>query len=230
MFHPVSTLVSSVECVYVGTNTCSFDSIFWNQLSVKVSSNNRYAVFAASRVLLDCSVHFSVRVSRVGEVQLLPLTILSLLFFVLLLSLFSSSQLRIHSGTSPSTLQSLSLPPAFSFQTLISSRFVFIVVVFTPLACWTVSVNLFEFLPAASFTCASVASLVSLCCRVVIPASVSHLSTAHSRCDEFLKLPFFHLIFNLRFNVLVLDVLERSTLTCLPCLMCVQCLTYSILF
>ena len=97
---------------------------------------------------------------------LLPLTILSLMSFLLLLLLFSSSMLRVHNGTSPSTLQSLSLPPPFSFQILISSRFVFIVVVFTHHACWKISVNLSELLPAASFTCTSVASLVSLCCRV----------------------------------------------------------------
>ena len=83
---------------------------------------------------------------------------------------------------------------SFSFQIFISSRFVFLVVVFTPHANWGVSVNLFELLPAASFTCTSVTSLVSLCCRVdvttrslsFIPASLSHLSTAHSRSDDFL--------------------------------------------
>ena len=56
MFHPVSSLVSSVECVF--TNTCTFSSVSWSQLSIEVSSNNRYAVSAVSRVLLDCSVPF----------------------------------------------------------------------------------------------------------------------------------------------------------------------------
>ena len=124
---------------------------------------------------------------------LLPLTILSLLFFLLLLlSLFSSSKLRKHSVTSPSTLQCFESASSFSFQIFISSRFVF-VVVSSHHACWKVSVNLFELLSAAPFTCASVASLVSLRCRVYlttrslpfVPASVSRLSSAHNRCDEF---------------------------------------------
>ena len=46
------------------------------------------------------------------------------------------------------------------------------------------------------------------------PRLCPRLSTAHSRCDEFFWLPFLHLIFDPRFNVLVLDILERSTLIC----------------
>ena len=124
---------------------------------------------------------------------LLPLIILSLLFFLLLLlSLFSSSKLRKDGGTSPSTLQCLSLPLPFPFRSsfllVLSSLFV----VFSPHACWKVSINLFELLPAASFTRVSVFSQVSLCCRVYlttpclpfIPASLSNLPTAHNRCDE----------------------------------------------
>ena len=70
MFHPVSTFASSVECVF--TNTCTFNSVTWSQLSVKVSSNNRYAIFAVCRVRLNCSEHFldvMVRISRVGDVN-----------------------------------------------------------------------------------------------------------------------------------------------------------------
>ena len=154
--------------------------------------------------------------------MLLPLTIrFSLFFLLLLLSLLSSSKFRKHSGTSPSPLQCLSLHPLFSFQILIFFCVVIVVVFFTSYACWKVTVNFFELFPAASFTCASVASLIFLCCRVhlttrslfFISASLSRLSTAHSRCDEFL-LPFFHFIFDLRFNVLVFDVVERSTSTC----------------
>ena len=69
MFHPVSSLVSSVQCVF--TKTCTFSFVSLSQLSIEVPSNNRYAIFAVSRVLLDCSVHFFdvvVRISRVGEV------------------------------------------------------------------------------------------------------------------------------------------------------------------
>ena len=84
--------------------------------------------------------------------MLLPLTILSLLFYLLLLlSLFSSSKLRKHNGTSPSTTQCLSLPSPFPFRSSFLLVLFFIVVVFTPHACWKVSVNLFELLLAASF-------------------------------------------------------------------------------
>ena len=109
----------------------------------------------------------------------------TLLFFLLLLSLFSSSQLRKHSGKSPLQCLSLPLPLPFrsSFLLVLSS-----LLLFSPHACWIVSVNLFELLPVPSFTCASVASLVSLSCRVhlttrslsSIPASLSRLSTAQS--------------------------------------------------
>ena len=56
MFHPVSSCVSTVECLY--TNTCTLNSVSRPQLSVEVSSNNWYAIFAGIRVLLNCSVHF----------------------------------------------------------------------------------------------------------------------------------------------------------------------------
>ena len=57
MFHPVTSLVSSVECVFA--NSCTFSSASRSQLSIEVSSNNRYAIFVVCRLLLDCSVHFS---------------------------------------------------------------------------------------------------------------------------------------------------------------------------
>ena len=69
MFHPVTSLVSSVECVFA--NTCTFSSVSWPQLNIEVSSNNRY-VFLQIVVFLDCSVHFFnvvVRVFRVVEVN-----------------------------------------------------------------------------------------------------------------------------------------------------------------
>ena len=77
----------------------------------------------------------------------------------------------------------------------------------------------FEFVPAASFTCASVVSLTFLCRCVhlttrslsFISSFLSHLSTAHSRCDEFFDV---HLTLDLCFDVLVFDVLEASALAC----------------
>ena len=48
MFHPVTSLVSSVECVF---------AVSWSQLSIEVSYNNRYVIFAVCRAFLDCSVH-----------------------------------------------------------------------------------------------------------------------------------------------------------------------------
>ena len=62
----------------------------------------------------------------------LPLTILSSLFFLLLLllSLFSSSKLRKHSGTSPYTPQCLSVPPPFPFRSSFLLVLFFMVVVF----------------------------------------------------------------------------------------------------
>ena len=68
-----------------------------------------------------------------------------------------------------------------SFQILISSLFVFFVVVFSPHACWKVPTNLFELLPAAHFTCASVASLVSL-------RRCLHLTTRSPSFPSFLSL------------------------------------------
>ena len=124
---------------------------------------------------------------------LLPLTVLSLLSLLLLAAVFvffiEASQTQWYVSINIANIESAS---TFSFQIHISSRFVFIVV-FTSHACPKVSVNLFEPLPAASFTCTPVVSMVSLCCRENVttrsisffPASLSHLSTAHSRCDEF---------------------------------------------
>ena len=66
MFHPITSLVSSVECVFA--NTCTFSSASWSQLNIEVSS----VIFAVCRVLLDCSVQFFdvvVRISRVGELN-----------------------------------------------------------------------------------------------------------------------------------------------------------------
>ena len=123
---------------------------------------------------------------------MLPLSFLSLLFFLLLLlpSLLSSSIFRKYSGTSPSTLWCFSLPPPFSYF------FSFCFLCYRFLAsCMPESLRqLVELLPAASFTCTSVASLVSLCCRVdvttrslpFVPSSLSRLSTAHSRSEDFL--------------------------------------------
>ena len=70
MIHPITSFVSSVECVFA--NTCTFCSLSWSQLSIEVSTNDWYAVSVVCRVLLNCSVHFFdflVRTSRVGEVH-----------------------------------------------------------------------------------------------------------------------------------------------------------------
>ena len=100
---------------------------------------------------------------------------------------------------------------------------VVIVVVFFYVSCMLeITVNCFELVPAACFTCASVASLILLCCCVhlttrslsFISTFLSRLSTAHSRCDEFFWLPFFHLAFDFCFDVLVFGVLEASALAC----------------
>ena len=70
LLHPVSSFVSSVECVF--TNTCTFNSATKSQFCIEAYSNNRYAIFAVGRVLLNCSGTFFdvvVRISRVGEVR-----------------------------------------------------------------------------------------------------------------------------------------------------------------
>ena len=124
---------------------------------------------------------------------LLPLVIFSLLFFLLLLPFvffIEALQTQWHVSINIAMFESAS---SFSFQILISTQFVFFVVVFSPHACWKVSVKLLELSPAASFTCASVASLISMCCRMYFTtlrlsltySFLSRLSTAHSRCDEF---------------------------------------------
>ena len=56
MLQPVSSFVSSMECVR--TNTSTFNSVSWPQFSVEVSSNNLNTLFAGIRVLLKCSVDF----------------------------------------------------------------------------------------------------------------------------------------------------------------------------
>ena len=64
----------------------------------------------------------------------------------------------------------------------------------------------------SSFFCVS----VQMWLLVVFPSSVrllSHLTTAHSRCDEFLP-TIFHLFFDFGFDVLVFAKLEGSALTC----------------
>ena len=77
----------------------------------------------------------------------------------------------------------------------------------SPSVCWSLS--------ATAFTFPCVVSLVffvflSFCVSVTtrslpfIPASLSHLTTAHSRCDEFFCQPCFHLFFDFGFDVLVL--------------------------
>ena len=76
-------------------------------------------------------------------------------------------------------------------------RFFFCVVLnashFESRACWEVSVNIFEFVSAASFAGVSVCLLDSLCCCLSLTAHSltffssfqADLSTAHSRCDDF---------------------------------------------
>ena len=68
MFHPVTSLVSLVECV--SAHTITFVSVTKSHFSIEVSTNKRNVFFAIFCVLLDRSVHFSdvvVRISRVGE-------------------------------------------------------------------------------------------------------------------------------------------------------------------
>ena len=57
--------------------------------------------------------------------------------------------------------------------------------------------------------------VVGIWLLVVFPSSLRFrpLSTAHSRCDDFL-IAIFHLSFDFCFNVLVCDVLQVSPLTC----------------
>ena len=90
-------------------------------------------------------------------------------------------------------------------------------------ACWKVTVNFFELFPAASFTCACVAPLIFLfCCVHLFDCSQSFLHLCvvvpSLDCSQSLQrvfsLPFFHLIFDLSFDVLVFDFLDASTLTC----------------
>ena len=99
-----------------------------------------------------------------------------------------TSQTQWHVSINIAMFESAS---SFSFQIFISSRFVFIV--FLASCMLGKSVNLFELLPA-SFTRAicrflgfPVLSYVFLITRSLpfVPASLSRLSTAHSRCDEF---------------------------------------------
>ena len=103
-------------------------------------------------------------------------------FLVILFSLSSVSRL-IQTGKSPSTCLSFCLPPS-SLLHLSTSRFL----------CFAVQIGLL------------------IVCLSFTPSSVSHLSTAHSRCDEFFA-NFFHLFFDFRFDVLKFDKLEGSTLT-----------------
>ena len=124
---------------------------------------------------------------------LLPL---SFLFVVLVIAaaavfafFFRFSQTQCHISIDFAVFESSS---SFSFQV-----FVFLVLSsllsFLSHACWKVTVNFFELIPAASFTCASVASLISLCLCLhlttrslsFVSSFLSPLSTAHSRCDEF---------------------------------------------
>ena len=102
---------------------------------------------------------------------------------------FSFSQTQWHVSVNVVVFESSS---SSSFQVFVFSCVV-VVVLFSLMHVGKSPSTFFELLPADSFTCASVASLVSLCCRVYlttrslpfIPASLSRLPTAHSRCDEF---------------------------------------------
>ena len=58
MIQPISSFVSFIECVRA--NTCTLNAVSWTQFSVEASSNDLYALVVGIRVLLKCSVHFSV--------------------------------------------------------------------------------------------------------------------------------------------------------------------------
>ena len=73
------------------------------------------------------------------------------------------SQTQWHVSIDVVVLQSAS---SFFLSDPLFFHLVFFVVAFPSHACWKVTVNLFELLPAASFTCVSVVSLISLCCRM----------------------------------------------------------------
>ena len=121
--------------------------------------------------------------------------IFSSLFFIIAAAavfvfFFSFSLTQWHISTDVVVFECSS---SFSFQVFVFSC----VVSFLSLLCLMhvgkSPSTFFELVPAAYFTCASVASLIFLCRCVhlttrslsFISASLSRLSTTHSRCDEF---------------------------------------------
>ena len=111
--HTISSILSleCVDLIFCSTmNVVSFPFVFplsWFFFSVVLP--HRSLLLLVVLLLLSFFLLFE---------TMLPLTIVSLLSFLLLLllSLFSSSKLRKHSGTSPSTFRSLCLPPTFPFK------------------------------------------------------------------------------------------------------------------
>ena len=92
MFHPVSSLVASVECVCLPTLVHSFLDP-GPRLGVEVSSKSRYAFLAVSRVLLDCSVKFPTWWSAYPE--WVKYTLISLMRWWLIIIVLVMAQLRV---------------------------------------------------------------------------------------------------------------------------------------
>ena len=111
--------------------------------------------------------------------------LLPLSFFFFVLFIAAAAVFAFFFGFLSDTVAHLSIDvvvfessSSLSFQVFVFSCVVIVVVFFTSHACWKVTVNFLELVPAASFTCASVASLIFLCrCVHLITRSSSFISS-----------------------------------------------------